>query len=103
MSHVYFIQAGEIGPVKIGVANSPRQRLRELQTASSVPLRLLFAEDVCGREHAFKVEKKLHDILRKSHQHGEWFRFDSDIQWVIYLYGIGVSLADVHPDDFGEL
>ena len=38
---IYFIQAGEHGPVKIGVAQNPSARLAALQTGSPTPLRLM--------------------------------------------------------------
>src|ERR1035437_7766886 len=40
---VYFIQAGSEGPIKIGIADSPALRLRELQTGNHLPLTLLKA------------------------------------------------------------
>jgi hypothetical protein len=42
LSHMYFIQQGTTGPIKIGVSNNPYQRLANLQTANPYKLRLLF-------------------------------------------------------------
>lgn len=38
---VYFVQAGEAGPVKIGWATDPRARIADLQTGHYEPLRLI--------------------------------------------------------------
>jgi hypothetical protein len=38
---IYFIQAGETGPIKIGKANDPAQRINQFQTAHHETLRLL--------------------------------------------------------------
>lgn len=103
MSYVYFVQAGDIGPVKIGVASNPKKRLAQMQTSCPVPLRLLFFEDMRRRERAFEVEAILHHALAASRQHGEWFRFDSDVRWAINLYGLGVSLESIHEEDFSPL
>jgi hypothetical protein len=42
---VYFIQAGVGGPIKIGEADSPEDRLRALQTAHHEQLTLLATVD----------------------------------------------------------
>lgn len=38
---VYFIQAVEGGPIKIGFAQDPQKRLAEIQRMSPVPLQVL--------------------------------------------------------------
>lgn len=45
---VYFIRAGDGGPVKIGLADDVPHRLRELQIGNHVELRLLRALRASG-------------------------------------------------------
>lgn len=67
---VYFIRAGEDGPVKIGVAKDAAKRLAALQTASHVPLKIIRLVRG-GRD----VEAALHVQFAHLRQHGEWFGF----------------------------
>lgn len=67
---VYFIQAGEAGPIKIGRSrDDPRQRLSALQTAHYETLRLLgvLQSDPEG-------EARLHEQFANLRIRGEWFR-----------------------------
>lgn len=66
---LYFIQRGETGPIKIGVAVDPMKRLLELQTGNAEKLRLLGA--VPGSR---KLEAKLHRHFRLLRLEGEWFQ-----------------------------
>lgn len=68
---VYFVQAGdEFGPIKIGhTTQDPQLRLKQLQTGSWLPLRLLHWEEG-GQE----LERAYHLILRHQRLEGEWFR-----------------------------
>lgn len=67
-SFVYFIQQGRGGPIKIGVATDPRDRLASLQTATPFELRLLAA-----MPGSFPEEKVLHARFHAHHIRGEWF------------------------------
>lgn len=67
---VYFIRAGERGPVKIGYAENARIRLRVLQRANPEPL-LLIREIPGERKH----EAWLHSHFAMLRIRGEWFRF----------------------------
>jgi hypothetical protein len=71
---VYAIEAGDF--IKIGVAEDPERRLRALQTASPLPLRLLDARPFRTSARAFVVEWVIHDELTCNGQlqQGEWFR-----------------------------
>jgi hypothetical protein len=66
---VYMIQAGEGGPVKIGVASILKKRLEALKVSSPVPLTVLAAFD--GGD---ELEKKLHRHFDAARLEGEWFR-----------------------------
>lgn len=71
---VYFIQATD-GLIKIGVAGSPEDRLRTLQTMSPVPLKLRLVLPGGGAQR----EAELHERFREHRSHGEWFRPASDL------------------------
>jgi hypothetical protein len=66
---VYFIQAGEGGPIKIGCAVDVARRLSVLQTGSVEPLKLL-----CDFEGGPNEERRLHRLFAADHLRGEWFR-----------------------------
>jgi hypothetical protein len=69
--YVYVIQWGEDGPVKIGMANSPDQRLADLQCANWMELRLIAV--VPFRTGSRLVEKKAHELAAEDRLRGEWF------------------------------
>lgn len=67
---LYAIQAGQEGPVKIGVTKgSPRDRLRTLQTGNHEQLRGLAAWRAYPGDEAALHERFAHARIR-----GEWFR-----------------------------
>ncbi|MGD9613766.1 MAG: GIY-YIG nuclease family protein [Alphaproteobacteria bacterium] len=65
---VYFIQAGEDGPIKIGFASDVRKRLRNLRTAAPIPLIPLGYI-----EGDKKTERRLHAQFQDLRRFGEWF------------------------------
>ena len=65
---VYVIRAGDIGPIKVGVAKNPEGRLREHQTSNHERLTLLHVLPG-GRN----LEAELHRNLKDARLHGEWF------------------------------
>lgn len=65
---VYFIQAGHDGPIKIGIADDPEQRVRELQTGN--PFRLEIRRVVPG---GVGGEQALHALFAHVQLEGEWF------------------------------
>lgn len=74
MLYVYFIQQGDDGPIKIGVASSSEQRLAALQSSNPAPLRLL-GEMSVGDDWfvAREVELRWHERFRSDRLSGEWF------------------------------
>lgn len=79
-SHVYFIQQGDSGAVKIGCSRNPTQRLAGLQTGHSEPLRLLTC--AVGSQ---AQERALHDRFAHLRVSGEWFRPDEELLAYIRL------------------
>ena len=65
---VYFIQAGDDGPIKIGWAASVARRRSQLQVQSYLKLTVRAMIDA-GKE----VEKQLHDRFKGHLIRGEWF------------------------------
>lgn len=70
--HIYFIQARDGGPIKIGMAFNVAKRLKELQCGHPAELCVIgtFAGDPSD-------ESRLHSELSRYRVHGEWFS-DSD-------------------------
>lgn len=71
---IYFIQSGERGPVKIGMASDIAVRIRGLQTGHYETLRMVGSVDG-GRD----VEASLHNHFRAVRVRGEWFRGTSEL------------------------
>lgn len=65
---VYFVQGVDGGPIKIGTSRDVEDRVRTLQCASPVRLRVVGV--VAGGAH---LEATLHQRLAKHRLHGEWF------------------------------
>lgn len=78
MSIVYFIQSGNSGPIKIGVASSLNLRLRALQNGNPEKLRCLLTVPG-GRD----LEQTLHAAFRSTRVRLEWFKPDQRLQAVI--------------------
>jgi hypothetical protein len=68
MSYVYFIQAGEDGPIKIGYSARPENRLRELQLGNWQDLFLL--KKIRGSS---ELEATYHSKFADAHIRSEWF------------------------------
>lgn len=71
---VYFIQAGEAGPIKIGWTKSVPARFSALQAGNAEPLRLLAV--LPGR---ISYERALHSRFAGLLIRGEWFRPDKGL------------------------
>lgn len=76
--HVYFIGPVDVDRCKIGVANDPRKRLKDLETSSGWPLKIYACVQYPSREAAFEAERKVHNDLTHRHIKGEWFRLTPD-------------------------
>lgn len=78
--YVYFIAAGDRGPIKIGRARNVDKRLETLQTGNHLELILLATIYCHSSEHAAEVEHKLHRIFKKQRIRGEWFKRNISIE-----------------------
>lgn len=66
---IYFIRpVGMAGPIKIGCAGVPEERVKMLATWSPFPL-----EVVASVPGGFLLEKNIHECFADAHSHREWF------------------------------
>ena len=71
-------QKDGIQSVKFGIAADPRSRLKELQTGSSVKLKLYGYVPCCA-----SLERVLHSKLNRHRRQGEWFAACGDARQVM--------------------
>lgn len=71
---IYFVQAGDAGPIKIGYTGSLKRRLPHLQNGAHEPLKVLGV-----RQGDQSDEKALHRRFDAHRLRGEWFRPDNEI------------------------
>ncbi len=93
MPCVYLIAESWDGPAKIGVADDPQKRLRELKTGNARPLALLCYREYEDRLTAECVEWLFHDYLSEKKISGEWFAVSA--RW---LYKIMDTFPHVHRE-----
>lgn len=79
---VYFVQAEDGGPVKIGFSRFPENRLQELQNAHHSRLRIIGLIPDGSRAD----EKKLHREFESQRLRGEWFLPAGEILFVAGQY-----------------
>lgn len=72
---VYFMQAGEDGPIKIGIASNLERRLFELQQGHYETLRIL-----ASTPGGLSLEREYHRDFAGDRIRGEWFRNSDRIQ-----------------------
>ena len=74
VKYVYFVQVGETGPIKIGIASDVRQRVLNLQTANYQDVRLL------GWVSGTQRDERLWQAKFDKHcLQGEWFAPHPDV------------------------
>jgi predicted GIY-YIG superfamily endonuclease len=80
MAQIYYVYAigREEGPVKIGITSNLVSRLSSLNTASSFPLRLIYAQPCKDQQHATMHEASCHRYHEEKRLNGEWFDVDAD-------------------------
>ena len=66
---IYFVQAGENGPIKIGFSDEVHECIELLQVGCPYKLNLLWVYN--GRQYD---EVGLHELFFHEHIRGEWFR-----------------------------
>lgn len=81
--HVYFIQRGHDGPIKIGRSVDVLARLRSLQTGCAEELRILGVTILGGAA----LESRLHRVFAADRMSGEWFKPSELLYDVISDFG----------------
>ena len=72
--HVYIIQEGDGGPVKIGIARNAFWRITDLQCGNFRRLHIRAVFEVADRSTALEIESAAHAELTRHHSlGGEWF------------------------------
>jgi len=71
-TYLYLIEQAGSGYVKIGISNSPKRRLQDLQIANPYPLVLRYTIR-CNGHTAALIESELHQRFDDRNQQGEWF------------------------------
>jgi hypothetical protein len=85
-TYIYFIQAKDGGPVKIGWTIDPERRLKVLQSAS--PHKLVLRKVVRGSQ---RLEHFLHEHYAAYRLEGEWFEPQSDMPGCLHDGGISTA------------
>lgn len=85
VAYIYFVQQGDYGPVKIGLAKNVLKRLDGLLNGSPLELHL---RAVMPGDRA--VERQMHQRFAKHHIRGEWFQPDPEI--VMFIDGVPKAL-----------
>lgn len=82
-AHVYFIQRGNDGPIKIGASSNVVRRLAEFQIASPEPMRLIGVWLMAG----FRMERGLQNLHAEDCLGGEWFRPSEQVWETVRTFG----------------
>lgn len=75
--HVYVVQEGDDGPVKIGIAANAFWRLNELQVGNFRRLRLIAVFSCDDKRAAYEIEQWAHFQMEERHLGGEWFNMSA--------------------------
>jgi predicted GIY-YIG superfamily endonuclease len=89
--YVYIIHQTTTNYIKIGIADNPKNRLKELQTASPLPLHLKFTLSCQDRNAAIAIESGLHQHYEKQRMSGEWF--DIPVEQIVDILKTAAFLA----------
>ncbi len=73
-TYVYAISCRRLGLLKIGVADQPRKRLRELQVGSPLELTLAYTQPYGERGDAVAVCEELYRCFAEKRDRGRWYR-----------------------------
>lgn len=82
---IYFVLNTHCSAVKIGRAKDVDKRLKSLQSASPVRLKVLKIIDTKAGKEAKNLEKSLHERFAHLRLTGEWFRYEDELLEYIKL------------------
>lgn len=89
---VYFMSHG--GLVKIGKSSDPESRLKALQTAAFMRIRLLAVADIASEARSYEVERKLHEQFAWSRKRGEYFAMTRPLRNLIAAVAAGMDVCE---------
>jgi hypothetical protein len=75
---LYVMHTATTGYYKIGKANVPLNRLRNLQTGNPFALTIVHRVSGSDPDEASRLEARVHEILDPHHLRGEWFNCPLD-------------------------
>jgi hypothetical protein len=79
-SYVYFIRESGMQRIKIGKADDPKQRIKELSTGSAHNHEIVH---LIKSENPYKTENLFHKHFREKRYKGEWFDItEKDLRWI---------------------
>lgn len=89
---VYFLAHGNL--VKIGKSADPDARVRTLQTAAFMRLRLLAVADIASEAQSYEIERRLHEQFAWSRKRGEFFRTSAPLRELIAAVAAGMDVRE---------
>jgi hypothetical protein len=99
MGFVYFLKpVGSDGPVKIGHARYPHERLAQYMKWSPVELEIAAIAHVPDYRHDERCEAQFHGKYRDQHTHHEWFEWSPELQKDIDAINSGEFVFADLPD-----
>ncbi|MGR9047591.1 GIY-YIG nuclease family protein [Halobacillus faecis] len=79
-SYVYFIRESGLDHIKIGKADDPEQRIKELSTGSAHTHEIVH---LIKSKEPYKTEKLFHCYFSDKRIKGEWFDLtDNELRWI---------------------
>lgn len=76
--HLYVVQEGQDGPVKIGIAANAFWRLNELQVGNHRQLHLRAVFVGGDKRQVYELEQRVHAFLMEYSIGGEWFDYSAE-------------------------
>lgn len=104
--HVYVIASfnidGSPGPIKVGLSDNPKARLRQLQTGSPFRMELVAVFSFPNREIARAVEAAFHQAQKKWKTSGEWFDLKVDVAVFVMCLNIKAMVHFLVDEEIQE-
>jgi Meiotically up-regulated gene 113 len=100
MKTFIYVISGDHGRQKIGITDSPRARIKNLQTGSAYPLKFEFLGETDDNA-AGSIEVEAHFTLSQHRVSGEWFVVPPDVAVTAVMaaaHRLGYRLRPVDPD-----
>lgn len=98
--HVYFVQADDDGPIKIGVAVDVPKRLEMMQVGTHHRLTVRASMVMATRAEAVRMERSIHELFDYARVGGEWFAAHVDL--VGLIEGVLLHGKDVFEEEKGR-